>query len=309
MKINKAIITAAGRGTRFLPVVKSYAKEMVPVMEKPQLQYLFEELIEADIHEIAVVVREGSTSLQDYLNDDDDLWAFLKDSGKEEFMDSWKFVKENSEIRIFEQKKTDPYGNGVPFIIAREFTNNEPVAAMFGDGMMIQFDESKPSVISQMIDYYQKYLPVSVMSVVEVPASEVSRYGIFGYYGENEAKCPYHANQLIEKPEIDKSPSNMANADHFVLSPEVFEELENKIEGKGGEIWLTDAISRLIGKGKVVIAAPWEGSTWVTTGDPLRWLKANVVVALNNSIYKDDIKTFLAEISDSINSENMPKNI
>ena len=296
MKITKAIITASGRGTRFLPVSSAYQKEMVPVMHKPQLQWVIEEAIESGISDIAIVVREGSEIIKRYLEIDNKLFKYLKGIGKDYLMDSVIFLAENAEITIIEQKESDPYGNGTPFILEGDFTEGEPYIGMWGDDIIIRTDPTKPTVIKQMLHYYYEFEPSAVMSVKEVPRHEIYKYGSYDYYNEEETSIPYHAKLLLEKPDSDKAPSLMANSCRFVLGPDVLEELSKKITGKDGEVWLTDAVARLIGRGKTVIAPPWAGSIVATIGDPIGWLKANLFLAMNDDMYREDIISLAKDI-------------
>ena len=296
MKVTKAVITASGRGTRFLPASSAYQKEMVPVMHKPQLQWVIEEAIESGISDIAVVVREGSETIRKYLEIDNKLFKYLKNIGKAVLMDSVVQLNKNANITIIEQKESDPYGNGTPFILAKDFTEGETIIAMWGDDIIIRTDPTKPTVIEQMLQYYDEFEPTAVMSVKEVPRSEINKFGSYDYYDEKETSIPYHAKLLLEKPDPDKAPSLMANSCRFVLGPDVLEELSKKIKGKDREIWLTDAVARLIDAKKTVIAPPWSGSLVATTGDPMGWLKANVLLALNDDRYRDDIRSFVEDI-------------
>ena len=296
MKVTKAIITASGRGTRFLPVSSAYQKEMVPVMHKPQLQWVIEEAIESGISDIAIVVREGVEIVKRYLEIDNKLFKYLKKIGKAHLMDSVVRLTENAKITIIEQKESDPYGNGTPFILAKDFTEGKTFIGMWGDDIIIRTDPTKPTVIKQMLHYYYEFEPSAVMSVKEVPRHEIYKYGSYDYYNEEETSIPYHAKLLLEKPDSDKAPSLMANSCRFVLGPDVLEELSKKITGKDGEVWLTDAVARLIGRGKTVIAPPWAGSIAATIGDPVGWLKANLFLAMNNDMYREDIMSFIKEI-------------
>lgn len=296
MKVTKAIITASGRGTRFLPVSSAYQKEMVPVMHKPQLQWVIEEAIESGISDIAIVVREGVEIVKRYLEIDNKLFKYLKKIGKAHLMDSVIRLTENAKITIIEQKESDPYGNGTPFILAKDFTEGKTFIGMWGDDIIIRTDPTKPTVIKQMLHYYYEFEPSAVMSVKEVPRHEIYKYGSYDYYNEEETSIPYHAKLLLEKPDSDKAPSLMANSCRFVLGPDVLEELSKKITGKDGEVWLTDAVARLIGRGKTVIAPPWAGSIVATIGDPIGWLKANLFLAMNDDMYREDIMSFIKEI-------------
>lgn len=296
MKVTKAIITASGRGTRFLPVSSAYQKEMVPVMHKPQLQWVIEEAIESGISDIAIVVREGVEIVKRYLEIDNKLFKYLKKIGKAHLMDSVIRLTENAKITIIEQKESDPYGNGTPFILAKDFTEGKTFIGMWGDDIIIRTDPTKPTVIKQMLHYYYEFEPSAVMSVKEVPRDEIYKYGSYDYYNEEETSIPYHAKLLLEKPDSDKAPSLMANSCRFVLGPDVLEELSKKITGKDGEVWLTDAVARLIGRGKTVIAPPWAGSIVATIGDPVGWLKANLFLAMNDDMYREDIMSLANDI-------------
>lgn len=299
MKITKAIITAGGRGTRFLPAVKAYQKEMIPVMNKPQLQWIIEEAVESGITDIAMVNREGVNTFVNYWADDDKLWKFLEETGKIVVMDSLVELKKKVNITVFEQKETDPYGNGTPFILAKDWTEGQSVAAMWGDDMMIRVDKTKPTCLVQMMAYFEKYNPAAVMSTCEFTRETISKVASYEYYKPEESSIPYHAKSSVEKPEPDKAPSLYGNASRFILSQEVFEELSKKITGKAGELWLTDATNRLMQSGRVVIAAPWEGIIWAPCGDPMNWLKANIWTAIYSGEFeneKEGMMKFLSEL-------------
>ncbi len=268
----------------------------MPVMHKPQLQWVIEEAIESGISDIAVVVREGVEIVKKYLKTDDNLFKYLKKIGKDHLMDSVVRLTEKAKITIIDQRESDPYGNGTPFILAKDFTEGEPVIGMWGDDIIIRTDPEKPTVIEQMLHYYYEFEPTAVMSTREVPRSEINKHGSYDYYDEKDTSIPYHAKLLLEKPDSDKAPSLMANSCRFVLGPDVLKELSKKITGKDGEIWLTDAVARLIERGKTVIAPPWEGSIVETIGDPIGWLKANVFLAMNDDRYREDITSFVKDI-------------
>jgi UTP--glucose-1-phosphate uridylyltransferase len=295
MSIKKAVITAAGKGTRFLPVSNAYQKEMVPLMNKPQLQCVIEEAIEAEIHQIAVVVRKEVKTFVNYLENNDELWKFLKKTGKQDRMESYKQLKENCELTIIEQTNSDPYGNGTPFIKARDFLDGDDFVAMWGDDVTVHTDASTPTLLEQLMGYFDKYNPTAVMAVKKVPKKEICLYGSYEYIPEEEAEVPYQVCDVIEKPDPDEAPSLYANAARFVFSYKVIEELEKKIEGKDNELWLVDAVMRLIHNGEKVMAVPWKGAEWIPLGDPVRWLKGNLIYALNHEEFAEDVKKFLRE--------------
>ncbi len=294
MEITKAIITAGGRGTRFLPAVKAYQKEMIPVMNKPQLQWIIEEAVESGIKQIAIVNREGVDTFSRYWADDDKLMKFLEETGKSSLMDSLVDLKNKVEITMFEQKESDPYGNGTPFLLTKDWTDGEPIAAMWGDDIMVRMDKTKPTVLVQMMEYFERYNPAAVMSVFEAPIGSIPKGGRYEYFSEMESEIPYHAKRVIEKPSIEEAPSQFENSCRFILGPEVFIELEQRIKGMGGEIWLVDSVNRLMEKGLLVIAHPWEGFKVVPCGDPIHWLQGNLLVALYSGEF-DSEKSELIE--------------
>lgn len=262
-------------------------------MHKPQLQWVIEEAIESGITDIAIVVREGTDIVRKYLEIDDELFQYLKKTGKEHLMVSVVRLSEKADITLIEQKASDPYGNGVPYLLAKDFIDGQPFIGMWGDDIIVRTDTTKPTVIEQMLRYYYEFEPAAVMSVREVPRSEIHKFGSYAYYNQAETSIPYHAKFLLEKPDPDRAPSLMANSCRFVLGVEVLEELSKKIAGKDSEVWLTDAVARLIEAGKTVIAPPWEGSMVATTGDPVGWLQANLLLALNDDIYRDAVESLL----------------
>jgi len=296
MKIKKAVITAGGFGTRFLPAVKVYQKEMIPVLNKPQLQYVIEEAIASGIEQIVISTKEGSNTIKEYLEDDDKFWARLKELGKEDVMESWVKMKKSAEINTVVQKLSDPYGNGVPFLLAKEYIGNDPFIAMWGDDIMIQFDKNAPTPTAQLVQYYEKYNPVAVCAIKEVKMEEMKKFGCYEIYDKNESDIPYHAKKLIEKPDPGQIKTPYANACRFLLTPEVMAELEKKIKGKGGEIWMPEAVARLIEQGKTVISPPIEGWEWFPCGEPVYWLKVNILIGLQDENFREQVIEMLGEI-------------
>lgn len=289
MKIEKAVITAAGMGTRFLPVVKAYQKEMIPILEKPQIQYVIEEAIEYGINQIAVVSKEGVDTFKQYLEDNNKFWSHLKNIGKEDLMDSWIDMKKSCEIRVLYQKQSDPYGNGTPFVVAKEFIGNDVIAGMWGDDLLIKVDDSKPHYFEQLLEYYDKYSPVAIMQVIEVEPALIVKGGSFKYYTKEETDIPYKVEFLVEKPTVEEAPSFMLNGSRFILKPEVIDELSKNVKGKNNEVWLTDCVNRFAERKECVIAPPVEGYEWTQTGDPSSWLNANILIASKDERYRGNL--------------------
>lgn len=288
--ITKAVIAAAGRGTRFLPAVKSYPKELVPILSKPNIQYLIEELIGAGITEIAIVHRTGEEAIKRYFSPDADLEAYLTQNNKLQYLDSLKTIASKLKRLEFIPQPLDlPYGNGSPIIAAKEFIGSDPFAYLFGDDLTV---EAVPGAfLSQMIATFDQYQPAAVIAVKDVGPEEISRYGSAKYM--DDPKYPHRISAMLEKLPASEAPSTFGQGGRFILSNKVVEILSNQKTGIGNELWLADA-NNTLAQTDVVLTQAFEGdSDWMTTGDPLRWLKANIAVALLDPTMKDEITSFL----------------
>lgn len=289
--VTKGLIAAAGRGTRFLPVVKSYPKELVPILEKPNIQYLVEEMIGAGIEEIAIVHRHGDPSIKKYFTPDKELEDYLKQNGKEDFLKSLTEIW--SKVKLFKfipQGRSLPYGNASPILAAKGFLKNDPFVFMFGDDLILE--PTAGSYIKKLINLYEKYSPGVVLGAQEVPWSEINRYASIEYV--KDKKYPNRAVKVLEKLEKDKAPSNIAQIGRFVVSSKIFSVLAKQGLSRDNELWFADAVNTLA-KDDVAIAQPVENGRWMTTGDPLRWLKANIDFALAREDLKKEIKEFMLQ--------------
>ncbi len=291
-KVKKGLIAAGGWSTRFLPAVKTFAKQMVPILDKPGIHYLVEEMIGAGVEEIAVVSRPGEKSIEKYFKEDKELFEYLKKSGKEKCMESWREVKKKiKKWEFFEQGDDLPYGNASPILAAKSFIGNEAFVYMFGDDFVLE--EEAGEYLSHLISVFSEHDPDVVLGVQEVPTEEIDRYGIVEYMKDN--KYPNRVKRVIEKPAADKAPSNMAQFGRFILSTEVLEVLKRLELGIGGELWLADA-NNMMAKEGVAIAEPIKNGEWMTTGDPLRWLKANIKVAWGKEEYRKELEELMKEL-------------
>ncbi len=289
MQIKKGVIAAAGRGTRFLPVVKGYPKELVAILDKPNIQYLVEEMVGAGIEEIAIVHRHGDNKIKKYFTPDLELEKFLKESGKEKFLESLRYIWKKVKLwRFIPQGKSLPYGNASPALAAKGFLGKDPFVFMFGDDMLIE--DSPGGYISHLIDIFQKYQPAAVMGVQEVPWEEISRYGSVKYM--KDKNYPNRISAIFEKLSADKALSNFAQFGRFIFSPKLFEAIAKQKLGKNNELWLADS-NNILAKEDVVIAEPIKKGEWVTTGDPLRWLKINIKMGLRDKEMKKDLSQFI----------------
>ncbi len=274
MKIKKGVIAAGGWSTRFLPAVKAYAKHLVPILDKPNIQYLVEEMVAAGIEEVAIVHRHGEKSIKQYFSHDIELEKYLKESGKEEFLEGWQTVMRKVKRWYFTpQRRSLPYGNGTPLLCVKNFVGKEPFVYMFGDDFLL---EKKPGVyLAQMMAIFNKYQPAVVLGAQKVEGREIEKYGSIKYV--KDRKYPNRAAAVLEKLAMEEAPSQMAQFGRFILSEKIFEALGKAGVGRGGELWLTDANNWLC-KNAVVIAEPIKSGEWLTTGDPENWLKTNIKV-------------------------------
>ncbi len=272
LKVTKAIITAAGYGTRFLPATKVQPKEMLPIIDKPIIQYLAEEAVASGIKDIIIVTRAGLHSLEDHFDSAFEIEHQLEVNGKKDILEKLKWLTRMANFIYLRQTKDLPYGNGSPLLAAKHLiAKNEAFVYMFGDDLV----KSKVPATKQLIQTFNKTRPHAVIGVQEIPWEEANRYGIVKY------KKGTKINQivkLVEKPAVEKAPSNMAVFGRFILTDKVIKTLENIPLGKDNELWLADALNKLAQSDRVV-ATPIKGK-WLTTGDPLRYMKAMVEFAL-----------------------------
>ena len=292
--ITKAVIAAAGRGTRFLPVVKSYPKELVPILSKPNIQYLIEEAIGAGVTEIAIVHRNGENSIEKYFSPDADLEAYLTQNNKLEYLDSLRAIWSKCKLTFIAQPTNLPYGNGSPVLAAKEFIGSSDFVYMFGDDLTV---EPVPGqFLSKMIATFDQYKPSSVIAVKDVGKEEISRYGSAKYM--EDPKYPHRISAMLEKLPADQAPSTFAQGGRFVISNIIINNLEKQSTGLGNELWLADAQNNMA-QNDIVLTQAFEGSEdWMTTGDPLRWLEANISVAMQDPKFKTDLLEFIKTLND-----------
>ena len=287
--ISKAVIAAAGRGTRFLPVVKSYPKELVPILSKPNIQYLIEEAIGAGITEIAIVHRSGENSIEKYFTPDADLEKYLTENNKLEYLDSLKAIWSKAKLTFIPQPSNLPYGNGSPVLAAKEFIGQDDFVYMFGDDLTVE--PVAGQFLTKMLATFNQYSPASVIAVKDVGKEEISRYGSAQYI--EDPNYPHRISAMLEKLPADQAPSTFGQGGRFVISNKVISILENQSTGLGNELWLADAQNNMA-KNDIVLTQAFEGEEdWMTTGDPLRWLQSNIALAIQNPKYQSDMSKFL----------------
>jgi len=289
--IKKAIIAAAGRGTRFLPVVKAYPKELVPILSKPNIQYLIEEAIGAGVTEIAIIIRSGETKIQDYFSLDEILEKYLIENHKIEYLDSLKQISNKAHLTFIQQPTNLPYGTGSPLLAAKEFIGSDDFAYFYGDDFILE--PTPGQLLSKMIAKLDQYQASSVMAVQEVSRDEISRYGSVKYL--DNSQYPDQMIEICEKLPSNEAPSTSVNIGRFVCKNEILKNIDINQLSRDGELWFTDALTKLASEG-IVLTQKTKNETWMTTGDPLRWLKANIAVALQNPEFKDELTKFLKTV-------------
>lgn len=289
-KITKAVIAAAGYGTRFLPATKNQPKEMLPIIDRPIIQYLVEEAVASGIKDIILVTRAGQHIMEDYFDNNLELEHSLAENGKQDRLEMVQKIPQMANFIYVRQKKHLPYGNATPLLVAKNLIDNdEAFVYMFGDDLTI----AQTPVTKQLIDVYQEQKPVAILAVQEVPDEEVERYGTVKY--KEGAKYQYEIEAGYEKLSLDQAPSKMAQFGRFVFSNEVLRAVEETPTGKDGELWVIDILNKIAQSGGKVIAQPIEGE-WLTTGDPLRYLRATVAFALKRPDLAGEFKEYLKSV-------------
>ncbi|NMB91551.1 UTP--glucose-1-phosphate uridylyltransferase [candidate division WWE3 bacterium] len=288
-KITKAVITAGGLGTRFLPATKSIPKEMLPIIDKPIIHYLVEELALSGIKEVIIITRPGFSTFNEYFKEEKELIKKLQKSGKKELANTLKSITKMCKVTLKTQNAELPYGNASPMLAAEEFINKgESFVYMFGDDLTL----CKVPATKQMIDVFIKQKAKAVLAVQKVPREEVNLYGVVSY--KKNASYKYEIDNLIEKPSVEEAPSQMAQFGRFVFSYDVIEEAKHTTLGKGNELWVADVLNKMAHEGKKVIAQPVKGE-WLTTGDPLRFIKTTLKFAVKRPEIKKDLLEFIKE--------------
>ena len=282
-KIRKAIIPAAGLGTRFLPATKAQPKEMLPIVDKPTIQYIIEEAVASGIEEILIITGRSKKCIEDHFDKSVELELELEKSGKEEMLKMVRDISAMVDIHFIRQK--EPKGLGHAISCAKTFVGNEPFAVLLGDDIV--YNEGKPC-LKQLIDCYDEY-NTSVLGVQTVEAKDVNKYGIVnGIHIEDRV---YKVKGLVEKPAVEEAPSNVAILGRYIITPRIFKILEETKPGKGGEIQLTDALLNLISE-EAMYAYDFEGTRY-DVGDKLGFLKATVEYALRREDLRDGFIEYL----------------
>lgn len=285
MKLRKAVIPAAGLGTRFLPATKAQPKEMLPIVDKPTLQYIIEEAVSSGIEEILIITGRNKSSIENHFDRSVELELELERSEKWEMLKDVRKISEMVNIHYIRQK--EPKGLGHAIYCAKSFIGNEPFAVLLGDDIVY----STPPCLEQMIQVYNHY-NTSILGVQEVPISDVGKYGIVD--GLKIDSDLYKVNNLVEKPKPDETPSQVAILGRYIITPEIFTILEQTKPGKNGEIQLTDALCTLA-KQEAMYAYTFKGKRY-DVGNKLGFLEATVEYALRDPLLQNPFMSYLKKV-------------
>ncbi|PJC54091.1 MAG: UTP--glucose-1-phosphate uridylyltransferase [Candidatus Levybacteria bacterium CG_4_9_14_0_2_um_filter_35_21] len=287
--MRKVVIPAAGFGTRFLPQTKAMPKEMLPIVDKPVIQYVVEEAVASGIKDVIIVTGSAKRAIEDHFDSTNaDLLKNLEAGGKTNLIEEINKVADMANFIYIRQK--GPYGNGTPVLSAEPAVEDEAFAVLWGD----EFILSEPPRLAQMIKVHEKYGGIVISGVRIGKKEELSRYGIADITPV-EGNV-YKINAIVEKPDPEKAPSNLATHGGYILPPEIFGALKKLNPGKGGEIWLTDAINLLKEQGVPVYAVEIENGRYYDTGNKLEYLKTMVELGLKHPDINGNFRNFLKEL-------------
>jgi UTP--glucose-1-phosphate uridylyltransferase len=289
MQIQKAIFPAAGLGTRFLPATKAQPKEMLPLVDKPLIQYVIEEAVASGIDKVTIVTGRGKNAIEDHFDVSYELERVLQERGKQTVLDEVRRISNMISVSYVRQKEA--LGLGHAILVARDAVGNEPFGVMLGDDII----DSHVPCMKQMMNLFEK-LQASVIATCQVPRSEISQYGVIrGYPVEGFSNRVYRVQDVVEKPPVNEAPSNLAIIGRYILTPEIFGILEKTRSGRGGEIQLTDGIRQLLEQ-QPVYAYMFEGTRY-DAGDKLGFLKATVEFALRREDLGEEFRNYLKSLN------------
>ena len=285
MKVRKAVITAAGWGTRFLPITKAQPKEMLPVVNKPLIQYSVEEAINSGIEQIIIITALGKRAIEDYFDRSFDLEYVLEQKGETKLLQEMRELSSLVDICYIRQK--EQLGLGHAILTAKNVVADEPFAVLLPDDII----DSRVPVLKQMIEVYEQY-KTNVIAIKRVSSRETIKYGIIE--PKRVSGHIYQVLGLTEKPEPQEAPSNLGVVGRYILMPQIFDVLEVTPPGKNQEIQLTDALQLLL-KQQAIYACEFEG-VWYDTGTPLGWLEATVAFALKQPDIGQELREYLRQL-------------
>lgn len=286
MKVRKAIIPAAGLGTRFLPATKAMPKEMLPIVDKPTIQYIVEEARESGIEDILIITGKNKRPIEDHFDSVPELEQNLKAKGKTKMLE---LVEETTDLNIYFIRQSHPRGLGDAVLMAKDFVGNEPFVVMLGDDLM----KDEVPLTKQLMNRYEE-TNASTLAVMKVPHEEVNKYGVIDPAAETRPGL-YDVRRFVEKPAVEEAPSDLAIIGRYLLTPEIFGMLETQQPGAGNEIQLTDAIDRL-NKVQRVFAHEFKGDRF-DVGYKFGYLKTSIQFGLKHSEVKDELTAYIKQLA------------
>ncbi|GAA3614341.1 UTP--glucose-1-phosphate uridylyltransferase GalU [Secundilactobacillus similis] len=295
-KVRKAVIPAAGLGTRFLPATKALAKEMLPIVDKPTIQFIVEEARQSGIEDIVIVSGKSKRSIEDHFDSNPELEDNLIAKHKTEML---KLVQETTDINLYFIRQSHPRGLGDAVLTAKAFIGNEPFVVMLGDDMM----HDQVPLTQQLIDSYQE-TGASTLAVMRVPHEDTAKYGVIDPTAEVKPGL-FNVKNFVEKPTPEQAPSDLAIIGRYLFNPEIFDALEHTAPGKGGEVQLTDAID-LLNRTQRVFAHEFKGERH-DVGNKFGWLKTNIEYGLQHPEVKDELRQYLEQIGQQLLAEDQRK--
>jgi UTP--glucose-1-phosphate uridylyltransferase len=286
MRVRKAVIPAAGLGTRFLPATKAQPKEMLPIVDKPTLQFIIEEAVASGIEEILIITGRNKSSIENHFDKSVELEMELEKAGKDDVLEEIRKISDMANIHYIRQK--EPRGLGHAIHCAKSFIANEPFAVLLGDDIVQ--NDGKPC-LKQMIEAYDEY-KTTILGVQEVPDGDVDKYGIVD--GKHIEDRIYKVKNLVEKPSVGDAPSNIAILGRYIINPAIMEAIEETQPGKKGEIQLTDAL-KILSQREAMYAYVFEGKRY-DVGNKLGFLEATVEFALNRGDLREEFLSYLEKV-------------
>ena len=298
-QVRKAIIPAAGLGTRFLPATKALAKEMLPIVDKPTIQFIVEEARKSGIQDIVVVDGKNKRSIEDHFDSNPELEDNLRDKHKDEML---KLVQETTDINIYFIRQSHPRGLGDAVLTARDFIGDEPFVVMLGDDLNNINGDAEP-LTKELINSYEE-TGASTLAVMRVPHEDTAKYGVINPSKEVMPGL-YNVTSFVEKPEPKDAPSDLAIIGRYVFTPEIFDVLAKTKPGKGNEIQLTDAINTL-NKTQRVFAHEYKGHRY-DVGNKFGWIETNIEYGLKHPETKDELREYIKDLGVKFAAEDKKK--
>ncbi|AOF49105.1 UTP--glucose-1-phosphate uridylyltransferase GalU [Tetragenococcus halophilus] len=292
MKVRKAVIPAAGLGTRFLPATKAMAKEMLPIVDKPTIQFIVEEALNSGIEDILIVTGKAKRPIEDHFDANLELEMSLKEKNKTDLL---QLVEETTDVNLHFIRQSHPRGLGHAVLQAKAFVGNEPFVVMLGDDLM----QGRVPLSKQLMEDYEK-THASTIAVMKVPHEDTSKYGIINPDAQVEDGL-YNVNSFVEKPEPEVAPSDLAIIGRYLLTPEIFSILENLAPGAGDEIQLTDAID-ILNKTQRVFAREFRGKRF-DVGDKFGFMQTSIEYGLAHPQIKDDLTDYIIKLGNELSKK------